>query len=337
MGNGWSSKRESTPPRCPPAERTGARSEFRDGKLPSSSARRRWSSASTSPSSTSSTCATSHRRRRTTRNAVRRAGRSGQPALVFNYCAGGSSHDQYFFRRPRLMVAGQVQPPRLDLANEDLVRAHVHAVWLAETDLNLEPLSPTSSTSTATRLLRCERSVAGGDPAATSPGVAQREKARAAARRHPGIDARTGITTHWLDELLREPRPCASTGPATAGASCTAPHRRCARASTRSSQTTAGPRASATARSSFAHRPRRRSNCSAAADEREMQSDFYSYRYFASEGFLPGYSFPRLPLSAFIPAAAAPQAETSSCSGPASWRSPSSGRAASSTTRAPAT
>jgi very-short-patch-repair endonuclease len=33
-----------------------------------------------------------------------------------------------------------------------------------------------------------------------------------------------------------------------------------------------------------------------------MQSDFYSYRYFASEGFLPGYSFPRLPLSAYIPA-----------------------------------
>lgn len=30
-------------------------------------------------------------------------------------------------------------------------------------------------------------------------------------------------------------------------------------------------------------------------------TDFYSYRYLASEGFLPGYSFPRLPLSAFIP------------------------------------
>ena len=30
------------------------------------------------------------------------------------------------------MVAGQVQPPRLDLANEDLVRSHVHAIWLAE-------------------------------------------------------------------------------------------------------------------------------------------------------------------------------------------------------------
>src|SRR5206468_9868778 len=35
---------------------------------------------------------------------------------------------------------------------------------------------------------------------------------------------------------------------------------------------------------------------------RQLQSDFYSYRYFASEGCLPGYSFPRLPLSAFITA-----------------------------------
>jgi hypothetical protein len=31
------------------------------------------------------------------------------------------------------------------------------------------------------------------------------------------------------------------------------------------------------------------------------QSDFYPYRYLASDGFLPGYSFPRLPLAAYIP------------------------------------
>jgi len=30
-------------------------------------------------------------------------------------------------------------------------------------------------------------------------------------------------------------------------------------------------------------------------------SDFYTYRYLASEGFLPGYNFARLPLSAYIP------------------------------------
>jgi very-short-patch-repair endonuclease len=31
------------------------------------------------------------------------------------------------------------------------------------------------------------------------------------------------------------------------------------------------------------------------------ESDFYPYRYLASEGFLPGYNFPRLPVRAFIP------------------------------------
>src|SRR5207249_7755200 len=62
-----------------------------------------------------------------------RAGRRGQPALVFSYCSAGSPHDQYFFRRPNRMVAGGVSTPRLDLGNEDLIRAHVHAIWLAET------------------------------------------------------------------------------------------------------------------------------------------------------------------------------------------------------------
>src|SRR5690606_4326420 len=66
-----------------------------------------------------------------------RAGRSGQPALVFTYCTTGSPHDQYFFKQPERMVAGSVTPPRLDLANEDLIRAHVHAVWLAEAGLHL--------------------------------------------------------------------------------------------------------------------------------------------------------------------------------------------------------
>ncbi|MBK8051044.1 MAG: hypothetical protein IPK16_30480 [Anaerolineales bacterium] len=66
-----------------------------------------------------------------------RAGRSGQPALVMTYCTAGSPHDQYFFKRPDLMVAGAVSSPRLDLSNEDLIRAHVHAVLLAETKLDL--------------------------------------------------------------------------------------------------------------------------------------------------------------------------------------------------------
>ena len=49
-----------------------------------------------------------------------RAGRSGQPAMVFTYCTIGSPHDQYYFKRPGLMVSGAVAPPRIDLTNEDL-------------------------------------------------------------------------------------------------------------------------------------------------------------------------------------------------------------------------
>ncbi|MDN5855899.1 MAG: DUF1998 domain-containing protein, partial [Actinomycetia bacterium] len=36
-------------------------------------------------------------------------------------------------------------------------------------------------------------------------------------------------------------------------------------------------------------------------ENRSVLSDFNPYRYLASEGFLPGYSFPRLPLAAYIP------------------------------------
>src|SRR5699024_5721506 len=66
-----------------------------------------------------------------------RAGRGGQPALVVTYCATGNSHDQYYFRRSHLMVSEVVQPPRLELANEDLAVAHLQAIWLAETGLLL--------------------------------------------------------------------------------------------------------------------------------------------------------------------------------------------------------
>ncbi len=66
-----------------------------------------------------------------------RAGRQGQPGLVFTYCGSINSHDQYFFNRRADMVAGSVRPPRLDIANEALVRAHLHAVWLAQVRLPL--------------------------------------------------------------------------------------------------------------------------------------------------------------------------------------------------------
>ena len=61
-----------------------------------------------------------------------RAGRSGQPAIVLTYCATGNAHDAYYFGRSQDMVAGAVAPPRLELGNQDLVRAHAHAIWLVD-------------------------------------------------------------------------------------------------------------------------------------------------------------------------------------------------------------
>ena len=71
-----------------------------------------------------------------------RSGRSGQSAVVLTYCASGSPHDQYFFERRNDMVAGIVRPPALDITNEELVRSHLHAVWLAESKLALSPDIP---------------------------------------------------------------------------------------------------------------------------------------------------------------------------------------------------
>ena len=67
-----------------------------------------------------------------------RAGRSGQPAVVLTYCATGNAHDAYYFGRSQDMVAGAVAPPRLELGNQDLVRAHAHAIWLVKCGLDLK-------------------------------------------------------------------------------------------------------------------------------------------------------------------------------------------------------
>ncbi len=69
-----------------------------------------------------------------------------------------------------------------------------------------------------------------------------------------------------------------------------------------------------------------RSSCSATRTAEIGQTDFYSYRYLASEGFLPGYSFPRLPLAAYIPGGRPGRghATATTSSAPGSWRSASS-------------
>lgn len=66
-----------------------------------------------------------------------RAGRGGRPALVLAFSTYGNAHDHHFFRNRQQMIAGAVSPPRLDLANTDLVEAHLRSVWMAVLGIGL--------------------------------------------------------------------------------------------------------------------------------------------------------------------------------------------------------
>ncbi len=230
-----------------------------------------------------------------------RAGRSGQQAFVFTYCSTGSAHDQYFFRRPTLMVSGKVRPPRLDLTNEELVRSHVHAIWLGGSRMSLG------------RSLGDVLDVAGENPSlALLPDKVDdlassqlRARARSAAERVlqcvDGLASAEWWSERWLDETLN------SLGARFDGA--------CARwrdlyLAALGQQSTANAVVRDRGRSPDDKNRAKRLWAEAVqqADlllnesRSDFESDFYSYRYFASEGFLPGYNFPRLPLSAWIPA-----------------------------------
>lgn len=229
-----------------------------------------------------------------------RAGRSGQPALVFSYCTTGSPHDQYFFKRPERMVSGEVTPPRLELANEDLVRAHLQAIWLAESNLSL-------GTS-----LRDLLDVAGNEPSLAildsvrdalrrpQPRLAAQVRAeRILATFAKDLKEADWYTSQWAEEVFKQIE-------LNFEAACERWRNLCRAALAQ--QKTQNAIIMDMSRSPEERRQAERLRREAESQyklltetQNILQSDFYSYRYFASEGFLPGYNFPRLPLSAYIP------------------------------------
>ena len=230
-----------------------------------------------------------------------RAGRSGQPALVITYCAAKSPHDQYFFADPTRMVAGAVNPPTIDLANEDLVKSHLHAVWLAETGKELG-----SSVRDVLDLEKADSLPLREDIAAEIARSGVRAAAMARGERilamlKADLDAARAAwhTPTWLenvitgaplrfDEAFRRWRSLYR---------ATASQMKLANDILNNAAATEQDRREAKARYDEAYTQQ-----NLLLDARPtMNSDFYTYRYLAAEGFLPGYNFPRLPLMAFIP------------------------------------
>lgn len=231
-----------------------------------------------------------------------RAGRSGQPAFVYTYCSGFSPHDQYYFRQPERMVSGSVTAPRIDLLNRDLLEAHIHAIWLSEAALNLgktlseHVLMVNEEDLTLPLSDRVQETLADGNAK-----LRARDRAN---RLLEGVRAELRETAwyrdDWLDDVLtrvpqRFDEAChrwrslyrAAVQQRQLQNRVIGDHSRPQIDRDRAKQL----RAQAESQITLLTNP-----------QTAFEGDFYSYRYFASEGFLPGYNFPRLPLSAFIPA-----------------------------------
>ncbi len=233
-----------------------------------------------------------------------RAGRSGQAALVVTYSSSQSPHDQYFFRDPKAMVHGEVRPPLLDLANRDLVESHLSAVWLACTERPLAPsIAELLVLGEPARPLRQDVR----DPMAL-PRVGQEARHRigrvldlleadltpALAPWYPGRVA-------CADEIVE--RALTRFGQAFDRwrdlFSAAELQRDAAR---RTMDDYSAPQQEKRAAQSRHAQAIDQLNLLQQGTS-TLSSDFYTYRYLATEGFLPGYNFPRLPLMAYVPAA----------------------------------
>lgn len=230
-----------------------------------------------------------------------RAGRSGQPALVTTYCATGNAHDQYYFRRSEDMVAGSVAAPRLDLANEALLRSHLRAVWLAETGVRFGSALPDLLDTTG------DEPTLAFDPdllkRLEDPGVIDRATHLAGLLAEPMLDE-LSETAWWYEGWVAD---VVAAAPHDLDKACDRWRElyRSALADQRE-QNQIVLRTDRSKRDSE-NAARRRGEAESQLrllrneDRGQRYSDFYTYRYLASEGFLPGYSFPRLPLAAFVP------------------------------------
>lgn len=231
-----------------------------------------------------------------------RAGRGGEPALVYTYCAGRSPHDQYFFREPEQMVAGVVAPPRIDIANRDLIRSHIHAVWMeiAKPDLGR----------TLTQVLDL-RPEDGGLPLPIQEAILEvlrnlryRSQALERAQRlvwsiREELSASPWFHENWVKDILDQLEKSFDTA-------CDR-WRSLYRAAVRQRELhhrIIGDHSRPENERDHSRRLRAQAESQIrllTEAEGLYEGDFYSYRYFATEGFLPGYNFPRLPISAYIP------------------------------------
>jgi len=229
-----------------------------------------------------------------------RSGRSGQPSIVIAYCAARSPHDQYFFKNPEKMVSGVVDPPVLDLGNEELILSHLHSVWLSETGQKLnESIAGILERNEPALPLLPELVQAMDTETVLRRTHIRAQRILGALSEYLTPERAPWYSPEWLDRVMR--RTFRDFNDAL-------DRWRTLFLSTqgqmnRSHAVTTNPAASKKDREEAKLRYDEANSQMTIllAGSDALNSDFYTYRYLANQGFLPGYNFPRLPLLAYIP------------------------------------
>jgi hypothetical protein len=228
-----------------------------------------------------------------------RAGRGGRPALVLAFSTYGNTHDHHFFRNRQQMIAGAVLPPRLDLANKDLIAAHLRSVWISFIGLGLKSsIAELLDLATPGFPLRPEFVDAAASGTRRFPELIEAMRAVGSAA-EPDVARAAWYSEVWIEQIVRgapeEFNQAFDRWRDLYRAAC--------------EQRDAARRII----DDPAERDRRKKE---GAEEREREArreielllnrsnqthaDFYTYRYLANEGFIPGYNFPRLPVRALV-------------------------------------
>ncbi|HRG45813.1 MAG TPA: DEAD/DEAH box helicase [Leptospiraceae bacterium] len=226
-----------------------------------------------------------------------RAGRAGKPALVIAYASQGSGHDQYYFQHREKIVSGEVKSPRIDLTNTELIKNHIHAVWLGYTGISFEESIadildihhesqelPIRSDIQSALLLNQELIGSCLSECLTIfQGLAKEvieEIIRKAPKSFDEAFTRYRMLFRMARTQFREGQRLQDQFSITKSKTAKEDQRR--------------------AKNLVEDAQRQLNKLQLREDGYNSDSDFYPYRYLATEGFLPGYNFPAKPVRAFL-------------------------------------
>ena len=233
-----------------------------------------------------------------------RAGRSGHQAMSVSYCTPMSPHDQWFFNHPADMVQGVVKEPALDLSNESLIKNHLHSIWLSVACVDL----PGTTVAQMLDLTKGPDYPVRSDvlKSLQSEAIMQKAVALGKAVLSQVADELKDQRSSWYDNDYVE----RTMQQAAKEFQSAFDGWRSLYNATRKQIQEANDIILGTGYSKDEQLVANRRHQDARRQKQKLEqetststnNDFYVYRYLASQGFLPGYNFPALPLLAWLPA-----------------------------------